>query len=124
MTTTQLLESDNFRHVMLTNRNTYSPYCSELVGREVLVGCRAIGDPVPTIDLYREHGDNGVQQRFHEVHRGNGELVVSITPIKYGENAVFHCNATNIASFVSISIDLTYTCKCIVVECSYTVGNY
>ena len=118
MTTTELNEDDAFRHVVLPNQSTYSPYCSELLTSDVIVGCRAIGDPEPTIDIYREH-DDGSQQRFYELYRGNGELVVSHSPIRYGQSIVFHCNASNIASFVSISVNLTYTCKCITVE--YTV---
>ena len=114
VTTTYLLEDDAFRYIMLPNQNTYSPYCSELLTRDVLVSCRAIGDPEPTIDIYREH-DDGNQQRFYELYRNNGELVVSHSPIRYGENIVFHCNATNIASFVNITINLTYTCKWFVV---------
>ena len=115
MTTTEVEEDDAFRHVVLPNEGTYSPYCSELLTRGVFVSCRAIGDPEPTIDIYREH-DDGSPQRFHELYRNNGELVISHTPIRYGESIVFHCNASNIASFVSISVNLTYTCKYIVIE--------
>ena len=114
MTTTNLLEDDAIRHIVLPNQSTYSPYCSELLTSDVIVGCRAIGDPEPTIDIYREH-DDGSQQRFYELYRGNGELVVSHSPIRYGQSIVFHCNASNIASFVSISINWTYTCKWFVV---------
>ena len=111
VSTTQLNEGDAFRLVVLTNQSTYSPYCSELVvTREVFVSCRAIGDPEPMIDIYREHND-GSQQRYRELYRGNGELVVNHSPIRYGQSVLFHCNASNIASFVNISVNLTYTCK-------------
>lgn len=115
VTTTQLLENNAFRHVMLTNQSTYFPYCSEPAGRDVLVSCRATGDPVPTIDIYRENHD-GSHNRFDEVYRNNGELVVSIFSINYGENITFHCNASNIVSFITITVNLIYTCKCLIVN--------
>lgn len=99
---------------MLNNQTTYSPYCSELVNRDILVSCRATGNPEPTIDIYIENY-NGSQYQFTEVYQGNGELVVSLLPIRYGENVMIHCNASNIVSFVSISVNLTYTCKCLVI---------
>ena len=118
MTSTQLPEINDFRHIRLPDQSTYSPYCSELVDREGLLGCRATGDPVPTIDIYREH-DDGTLQRFDALYQGNGELVVSISPLSYGKTFMYHCIASNTASFVSISVNLTYTCKYIVVECIY-----
>ena len=111
VTTTRLVQSDGFRHVLLTDERTYLHYCSELAPRDVIVQCRAIGDPVPIIDVYREN-DDGSQHRFDEVFRGNGEVAVSLFSIKFGENIMFHCNASNIVSFVIISVNLTYTCKC------------
>ena len=107
---------------MLTNQSTYFPYCSELMNRDVLVSCRARGDPVPTIDIYREN-DDGSQHRFHEIYRANGELVVGLFPINYGETIMFHCNASNIASFISISVNLTYTCKCLLIS-TYAYHKY
>ena len=111
VTTTQLVENDLFRHVVLTNQSTYLPYCSELENRDVIVHCRAAGDPVPTVDIYREN-DDGSQHRFDEVSRRRGEVAVGLFPIKFGENIMFHCNISNIVSFLIISVNLTYTCKC------------
>ena len=111
MTTTQLVESAVFRHVVLTNQSTYLPYCSGLISRDVIVRCRATGDPIPTIDIYREN-DDGSQHRFDEVYRGDGEVAIGHFPIKSGENIMFHCNASNIVSYLTISVNLTYTCKC------------
>lgn len=103
---------------MLTNQTTYSPYCSELINREILLSCRAKGDPEPTIDIYIEN-DNGSQYQLTEEYQRNGELVVSLLPMRYGDNAMIHCNISNIASFVSISVNLTYTCKCFVFTYTY-----
>ena len=126
MTTTNLLSGDALRHIMLPNQSTYSPYCSELLSRDVLVSCRAEGNPEPTIDIYHIT-ILGTPRRFHEFYRGNGELVVSLLTIQYGEDILILCNASNIASFVYISINLTYTCKWFVVTCIYLhicIGTY
>ena len=115
MTTTQLRRDDDiYRYIMLPNQSTYFPYCSELVYREVLLSCRAIGDPEPMIDIY-EKTSTGSRRQFHEAYRANGELVAGLLPIRYGENILIYCTASNIASFVSIHISLTYTCKWFVV---------
>ena len=115
VTTTQLRRRDDlYRYIMLPNQSTYFPYCSELAYREVLLSCRAIGDPEPTIDIY-EVTFTGSPRRFHEVYRRNGELVASLFPIQYGEDILIYCNASNIASFVNVSINLTYTCKWFVI---------
>ena len=110
VTTTRLVESDLFRHVVLTNQSTYLPYCSEIEKRNVIVHCRATGDPVPTIDIYREN-DDGSQHRFYEVSRLSGEVAVGLFPINFGENIMFHCNISNIVSYFIRSVNLTYTCK-------------
>ena len=115
VTTTQLLQQDDlYRYIMLPNQSTYFPYCSELLHREVLLSCRAIGDPEPTIDIY-EVTFTGSLRRFHEPYRRNGEVVASLFPIQYGEDILIYCNASNIVSFVNVSINLTYTCKWFVI---------
>lgn len=107
---TELKESDLLRQVILTDKSTYLPYCSELLYREVLVSCRATGDPTPAIDIYREN-DDGSQTRFYPAFLSDNELAIALLPIGYRENIMLHCNASNIASYVHISVNLTYTCK-------------
>ena len=104
------------RLIMFSNWNPSTEYCSELQGRDIAVLCRAVGIPMPQVDVL-------VNGNFTEpsIRRTQSEVVLITAPISYGEVVIFECQASTETFTSSIIVNLTYTCKCIMII--YCIGS-
>ena len=97
----------NTRLTMLSNWNTSNEYCSDLQRKDIAVLCRAVGIPVPQVRILV----NGTF--IPSIIQTQNEAVVVSAPLSYGEVVMFECQASVDTFISSITINLTYTCKCI-----------
>lgn len=112
LSTTHFNEDDlDVNFIKIADPDTYSMYCSHISRTtNVAVSCKAYGVPIPNISIYRE-SVNGKRRMYPDTFQDEGELVVGVPPLEYGEFIFLHCVASNIVNTVNISINLTYTCK-------------
>ena len=89
---------------MLSDRNFSTEYCSEFQNKDISVACRAIGIPMPQIDIFV----NGVI--IEPFQQEGSEAVIRLPPISFGEVVMFECQASTLTATANITIDLTYTC--------------
>ena len=101
---------ENTRLIMFSNWNPSSEYCSELQDRDIAVLCRAVGIPMPQVDVL-------VNGNFTEpsIKITQNEVVLITAPISYGEVVIFECQASTETFTSSVIVNLTYTCKCIMI---------
>ncbi|XP_065910186.1 hepatocyte growth factor receptor-like isoform X3 [Dysidea avara] len=110
-TRSTVLAGDNTdgRLIVIPDRDTYTPYCSEFQRRPTTVTCSARGNPQPTIEIFKEY-DNGSWGTFQHIFQSEDEVAVKLNILDYGESVKIHCLATNIVTTLNFSINLTYTC--------------
>ena len=101
---------ENTRLIMLSNWNTSTEFCSELQSKDIVILCRAVSIPVPQVDIL-------VNGNFIEplIVRTQNEVVVISGPISYGEVVMFECRASTERFTSNVVVNLTYTCKCIMI---------
>ena len=105
---------DTFKNtslVVLPNQNLPAQFCSNLQSQEISVYCRAIGIPIPQVDI-DVHGNYNIITRFS---RQKNELLLMGAPIRYGDVVMFECKASTEKHTSNILVNLTYTCKCIII---------
>ena len=91
---------------MLPNWKPSTEYCSELQSKDISVHCRAVGIPMPQVDILV----NG--NTIEPYRQTQNEVVLMAAPISYGEVVMFECQATTGTVTTNIIVNLTYTCKC------------
>ena len=101
---------ENTRLIMLSYWNTSTEFCSELQSKDIAVLCRAVGIPVPQVDIL-------VNGNFIEpsLAQTKNEIVVVSAPFLYGEVVMLECRASTERFNSNVVVNLTYTCKCIMI---------
>jgi len=102
--------SNDTELVVLPDWNSNTKYCPELQNRDISVTCRAVGIPEPQIDIFV---NGNISEPFQQSESEN-EVVIRSVPISYGEVVMFECQASTIENTSTITVNLKYTCKCIV----------
>jgi len=96
------------RVVAFSNQSTYTPYCSELHSRAVIVKCRAIGIPQPTVDIFGNNTAGNLN--ITEVYRVIDEVQIRLRSIPFGDVVMLTCQASNVMMKTDIKISLHYSC--------------
>ena len=71
--------------------------------------CRAVGIPEPQVNILV----NGtIVELFNETEN---EVVIRLAPISFEEVVMFECQASTMTTTTSLAVNLSYTCKCIII---------
>lgn len=116
LSSTHFNEDDSsVNFIKITDPDAYSMYCSyNPPTTNVAVSCKATGVPMPNISIFREDTEGNKRMfpvTFQEKNEVASEIIVGVPSLRYGELIILCCVASNIVSTVTISINLTYTCK-------------
>ena len=101
------IESSNDTRLIVLDQNSSTEYCSELQRRNISVACRAVGIPKPQVDIFV---NGNIVEPFYQTEN---EVVIRLAPISYGEVVMFECQASTMTTTSNITVNLSYTCKCI-----------
>lgn len=102
-------DNSSVTFIKIADPETYSMFCSYIDFTKVAVSCKVLGIPLPSISIYRVD-TNGKKRMFPPTFQKDSEIIV-VLPLEYGESVLLQCVASNIVSTVTLSINLTYTCK-------------
>ena len=108
--TNPIIESNNdTRLIVLSDQNSSTEHCSELQSKSISVACRAVGIPEPQVNILM---NGNIIEPFNGTEN---EVVIRLAPISFGEVVMFECQASTMTTTTSIAVNLSYTCKCIIV---------
>ena len=103
--TESIIESSNdTRLIVLSDQNSPTEYCSEQRSKNISIACRAVGIPEPQVNiLVNGNITEPFQQRENEV-------VIRLSPISFGEEVMFECQASTMTAKTNITVNLSHTC--------------
>ena len=101
---------DDINFIRIGDPDTYSTFCSHIPSVTTPVSCKVNSIPKANIVVYRERMNDDKRVLLPTFLQDN-EVIIGLPPLRSKEAILLHCVASNIVSTVTITINLTYTCK-------------
>ena len=101
---------DDINFIRIGDPDTYSMFCSHIPPLTTPVSCKVNSIPKANIIVYRERM-NEDKRALPPTFQQDDEVLIALPPLRSNEAILLHCVASNIVSTVTITINLTYTCK-------------